>query len=211
MIAQPCGLQTIGDHAIEADDQGFYGGLAPLRASRSSNARKPLQRRPVETGKEILAALPQMLQYAEWKRCTVAADYHVPGCFVIIAEPYAFRKFGTTLDEYFAGSIEPSYLYLLNRFINYAHARCLSEELEMLGVTGRKVPPGFVQWPLPCPPVPSVVWRHTGGRRAPCRAISTSSARRLERQAESFYRNNGGEWRLRCANCEMAKASEKYS
>jgi hypothetical protein len=51
------------------------------------------------------------------------------------------------LQEYYAGSIEPSYLYLSNRFIQYAHARCLAEELEMLGVTGRKVPPGFINWP----------------------------------------------------------------
>jgi DEAD/DEAH box helicase domain-containing protein len=69
------------------------------------------------------------------------------GCFAIIAEPYAFKRYGTTLQEYFEGSIEPSYLYLQNRFIQYAHARCLAEELDMLGVTGRKVPPGFVSWP----------------------------------------------------------------
>ena len=69
------------------------------------------------------------------------------GCFAIVAEPYAFKRYGTTLREYFEGSVEPSYLYLQNRFIQYAHARCLAEELEMLGVTGRKVPPGFINWP----------------------------------------------------------------
>lgn len=69
------------------------------------------------------------------------------GCFAIIAEPYAFRRFGTTLKDYYEGSVEPSYLYLENRFIQYAHARCLAEELETLGITGRKVPPGFVNWP----------------------------------------------------------------
>lgn len=70
------------------------------------------------------------------------------GCFAIIAEPYAFKRYGTTLAEYFDGSIEPSYLYLQNRFIQYAHARCLAEELDMLGMTGRKVPPGFINWPV---------------------------------------------------------------
>ena len=70
-----------------------------------------------------------------------------PGAFAIIAEPYAFRRFGLTLSEFYAASIEPSYLYLQNRFIQYAHARCLAEELEMLGVTGRKALPALEHWP----------------------------------------------------------------
>jgi len=70
-----------------------------------------------------------------------------PGAFAVIAEPYAFRRFGMSFSEYHAASVEPSYLYLQNRFIQYAHARCLADELEALGVTGRKVPPAFVQWP----------------------------------------------------------------
>ena len=60
-----------------------------------------------------------------------------PGAFAIIAEPYALRRFGMGLKEYYAISVEPSYLYLVNRFIQFAHARCLADELEMLGVTGR--------------------------------------------------------------------------
>lgn len=70
-----------------------------------------------------------------------------PGAFAILADPYAFRRFGMSLKDYYAGSVEPAYLYLQNRFIQYAHARCLADELEMLGVTGRKTPPGFVDWP----------------------------------------------------------------
>jgi DEAD/DEAH box helicase domain-containing protein len=70
-----------------------------------------------------------------------------PGAFAIIAEPYALRRFGTTLAEYYANSVEPSYLYLQNRFIQFAHARCLADELEMLGVVGKKALPGFVSWP----------------------------------------------------------------
>ena len=52
-----------------------------------------------------------------------------------------------SLADYYDASVEPSYLYLENRFIQYAHARCLADELEMLGVTGRKTPPTFVEWP----------------------------------------------------------------
>ena len=70
-----------------------------------------------------------------------------PGSFAVVAEPYAFKRFGSTLAEYYERSVEPSYLYLRNRFMQFAHARCLAEELEMLGVTGRKALPTTVQWP----------------------------------------------------------------
>ena len=70
-----------------------------------------------------------------------------PGSFAVVTEPYAFRRFGSTLAQYYAKSVEPSYLYLANRFMQFAHARCLAEELEMLGVTGRKVLPTNVTWP----------------------------------------------------------------
>ena len=69
------------------------------------------------------------------------------GAFAVVAEPYAFKRFGSTLGEYFDRSVEPSYLYLGNRFMQFAHARCLAEELEMLGVTGRKALQKEVIWP----------------------------------------------------------------
>lgn len=72
---------------------------------------------------------------------------HGAGAFAVLAEPFAFRRYGMTLQDYYAASIEPSYLYLKNRFVQYAHARCLADELEMLGVSGKKVLPGFVEWP----------------------------------------------------------------
>src|SRR5437588_1037215 len=52
-----------------------------------------------------------------------------PGAFAVLAEPYAFRRYGLSPRGYYAASVEPSYLYLQNRFIQYAHARCLAEEL----------------------------------------------------------------------------------
>jgi DEAD/DEAH box helicase domain-containing protein len=69
------------------------------------------------------------------------------GAFGLLAEPFAFKRYGVSLNGYYAASIEPSYLYLQNRFIQYAHARCLADELEILGVAGKKVLPGFVDWP----------------------------------------------------------------
>jgi len=45
-----------------------------------------------------------------------------PGAFLIIAEREAFRTFGTTLGEYYESSVEPSYLYLDNRFMQFAQS-----------------------------------------------------------------------------------------
>jgi DEAD/DEAH box helicase domain-containing protein len=70
-----------------------------------------------------------------------------PGAFAVLAEPYAFRRFGTSLSQYYETSVEPAYLYLQNRFIQYAHARCLADELEMLGGSGHKTALSFVYWP----------------------------------------------------------------
>ena len=70
-----------------------------------------------------------------------------PGSFALVTDPYAFKRFGSTLAEYYANSVEPSHLYLGNRFIQFAHARCLAEELELLGVAGRKTLPTNVTWP----------------------------------------------------------------
>jgi DEAD/DEAH box helicase domain-containing protein len=69
-----------------------------------------------------------------------------PGAFAVLADPLAFRRLGSTFQEYWEGSVEPSHLYLGNRFMQFAHARCLAEELESLGVA-RPVPPANVAWP----------------------------------------------------------------
>jgi DEAD/DEAH box helicase domain-containing protein len=68
------------------------------------------------------------------------------GIFAVMASRHAFTQFGSTLGEYYRGSVEPSHLYLDNRFIQFAQARCLFEESEALGVEAREPPPG-VSWP----------------------------------------------------------------
>ena len=70
-----------------------------------------------------------------------------PGAFAVVAEPYAFLRYGSSLEDYYRDSVEPSVLYLGNRFVHYAHARCLADELDMLGAKGRSVPPGNIDWP----------------------------------------------------------------
>ena len=56
-----------------------------------------------------------------------------PGVFVVIAPHNVFQMYGTSFHEYHKMSVEPSYLYLDNRFMQFAHARCLAVELESLG------------------------------------------------------------------------------
>ena len=69
-----------------------------------------------------------------------------PGVFLIVASRNAFKQFGENLSEYYDGSIEPSYLYLGNRFVQFAHARCFRDEMEALGRESGSVP-GGIAWP----------------------------------------------------------------
>ena len=68
-----------------------------------------------------------------------------PGVFVMIAPQNAFQMYGTSFGEYHNMSVEPSYLYLDNRFMQFAHARCLAVELESLGAPSKT--PARVAWP----------------------------------------------------------------
>src|SRR5690606_41575715 len=58
-----------------------------------------------------------------------------------------FTRFGTSFREYHDLSVEASYLYLENRFMQYAHARCLLEELEAVGARETSQLPARIQWP----------------------------------------------------------------
>lgn len=69
-----------------------------------------------------------------------------PGAFIVLAPPNAFRRFGESFRSYWQSSVEPSYLYLGNRFIQFAHARCLVDEAEALGADKGRLPPGL-RWP----------------------------------------------------------------
>lgn len=68
-----------------------------------------------------------------------------PGAFVVIAPPNAFRRYGTSFREYHDMSVEPSYLYLDNRFMQFAHGRCLAEELDAVRAPSNL--PARVLWP----------------------------------------------------------------
>lgn len=65
-----------------------------------------------------------------------------PGVFLVVAPANAFTKYGEGLREYYESSVEPSYLYLGNRFVQFAHARCLGDESDALGRNPKEVPSG---------------------------------------------------------------------
>ena len=67
------------------------------------------------------------------------------GVFVVIASPNAFLGYGTSFREYHEMSVETSYLYLDNRFMQFAHARCLVTELESLAASAKT--PTRIAWP----------------------------------------------------------------
>ncbi len=68
-----------------------------------------------------------------------------PGGFIIIGPPDAFRRYGTSFREYHEMSVEPSHMYLDNRFMQFAHGRCLAVEREALAAPARL--PTRIQWP----------------------------------------------------------------
>ncbi len=68
-----------------------------------------------------------------------------PGAFVVVGPPNAFTRYGTSFREYHEMSVEPSYLYLDNRFMQFVHGLCLSKERDALGAPSGL--PGRVGWP----------------------------------------------------------------
>ena len=68
-----------------------------------------------------------------------------PGAFVVIGPPNVFHRYGTTFREYHDMSVEPSYLYLDNRFMQFAHGRCLADERDALAAPPSL--PSHVRWP----------------------------------------------------------------
>lgn len=86
-----------------------------------------------------------------------------PGIFVIVAPRHAFSAFGTSFREYHELSVEPSYLYLDNRFMQFAHGRCLAVELESMGAS-TSIPTG-VAWPRGFREMHAAA--RPGGRRPP--------------------------------------------
>ncbi len=69
---------------------------------------------------------------------------HCPGVFLVLAPADQFHRMGTSFEEYYRSSVEPTHIYLGNRFVQYAHARCLVREVEDFG--GKNLPQA--DWPV---------------------------------------------------------------
>ena len=67
------------------------------------------------------------------------------GAFLVIAPSNAFIRYGTSFREYHDMSVEPSHLYLDNRFMQFAQARCLIDELDAMAEGA--VLPTHANWP----------------------------------------------------------------
>ena len=86
-----------------------------------------------------------------------------PGAFVVVAPRDAFAKYGTSLREYHEMSVESSYLYLDNRFMQFAHGRCLTDELESIQAPPKT--PARIAWPVGFRDMHAVA--RPGGNRPP--------------------------------------------
>ncbi len=67
------------------------------------------------------------------------------GAFALIAPSSVLAKLGTTLEEFVAGPVEASPLYLDNQIIQLQQACCLFDELE--GAPSLENLPGTISWP----------------------------------------------------------------
>lgn len=68
-----------------------------------------------------------------------------PGLFIIIGPDNLFAQYGETLEQYYRASVEPSVLYLGNKFIQFANAQCLAKEQSPQLDPGQNGEP--VAWP----------------------------------------------------------------
>ena len=65
-----------------------------------------------------------------------------PGLFAVVAPSSVFSEFGDTLKTYYESSVEPSLLYLGNKYVQFTNAQCLAKE------SGIRAPEnGQVEWP----------------------------------------------------------------
>ena len=69
-----------------------------------------------------------------------------PGTFIILAQEGRFTDHGDSLENYLKSQVEPSYLYLDNKYVAYQQALCLAAETNGRLAGGDGPPPGC-SWP----------------------------------------------------------------
>lgn len=150
---------------VERVSAGFESDdIVPYRGGYEASDRKTIEKRMREGSLRAVVATSALELGIDIPGMTVGINVGVPaskkafrqrlgrvgraspGIFAVLADHAAFTKLGSSFREYYEGSVEPSYLYLDNRFIAYAHAKCLLDEGEQMGVADRQ-PPGGTEWP----------------------------------------------------------------
>lgn len=157
---EPSGETADTDIKILA--QGLPGLIAAYRAGYEESDREEIEKRLRDGSLRAVVSTSALELGIDIPHLTAGISVGVPpsrksfrqrfgrigrtqeGIFIVLAPETAFRRFGTSFRDYYEASVEPSYLYLDNRFMQFAHARCLLVELEALGV---KSPPLSVIWP----------------------------------------------------------------
>jgi DEAD/DEAH box helicase domain-containing protein len=137
--------------------------VMPYRAGYDSADREAIERRLQEGTLRGVVSTSALELGIDLPHLTVGLNIGVPGtrkayrqrlgrvgrssegAFLIVADQNAFRSFGTSFEEYHNLSVEPSYLYLDNRFMQFAHGRCLADELEAVGAPTAL--PSHGHWP----------------------------------------------------------------
>lgn len=72
-----------------------------------------------------------------------------PGAFILLASSQTLRNLRGNLEAYLKQDVEPSHLYLGNRFMQFAQARCMREEITWTAKPKAIAtsPPGVPVWP----------------------------------------------------------------
>lgn len=174
-------LETNDDCAVERPSDLGGDGVLPYRAGYDKQDREQIERLLKEgelrgvvstSALELGINIPHLCVGINVGVPTTRKAYrqrlgrigrNSPGAFIIVAPRNAFSAFGTSFQEYDEMSVEPSYLYLDNRFMQFAHGRCLAVELESLGATPSI--PTKVSWPKGFKEIYAAA--RPGGRRPP--------------------------------------------
>ena len=149
------GVETLAMASAGTNTDLDEAEVLPYRAGFNVDDRKKIEKRLQEGKLKGVVSTPALELGIDLPHLRVGINVGVPptrksyrqrlgrtgrndsGCFLVVAPTHAFTGFGMTFRQYHDLSVEASYLYLDNRFMQFAHGRCLAMEQESLGVPQR--------------------------------------------------------------------------
>ena len=159
------GLATVQEAAGETDPRKLIddADVLPYRAGYAAEDRSRIERRLQDGSLRGVVSTSALELGIDVPHLRVGFNIGVPesrkayrqrlgrigrtasGAFVVVAPKDAFARYGTSFREYHDMSVESSYLYLDNRFMQFAHGRCLADELESINAPPKT--PARIAWP----------------------------------------------------------------